>query len=110
MKKLSQLLICSSLVFGLPAASLSARAADFDGLDVNLGNLYRTSKAQSRSISPENFTGEKGKAGMATEGTGKNAARELGQTWKVSPSVLSLIHILMCIRDSWGSFCRRLPS
>ena len=24
---------------------------------------------------------------MATEGTGKNAARELGQTWKVSPSV-----------------------
>ena len=87
MKKLSQLLICSSLVFGLPAASLSARAADSDGLDLNLGNLYRVSKAQSRSISPENFTGEKGKAGMATEGTGKNCARELGQGWKISPSV-----------------------
>jgi len=64
-------------------------AADgpFNGLDTHLGNLYRTSKAQSRSISPENFTGEKGKAGMATEGTGKPCARELGVGWKVSPSV-----------------------
>ena len=59
----------------------------FNGLDVNLGNLHRLSGAQSRSISPENFTGEKGKAGMATEGTGRGAARELGQGWKVSPSV-----------------------
>ncbi len=52
-----------------------------------MGNLYQVSKAKSRSISPENFTGEKGKAGMATEGTGKNCARELGQGWKISPSV-----------------------
>jgi hypothetical protein len=74
-------------VLGLPAGSLSARETAFDGLDLNLGNLYRVSKAQSRSISPENFTGEKGKAGMATEGTGKNCARELGQGWKISPSV-----------------------
>ncbi|MBN2506778.1 MAG: DUF2961 domain-containing protein [Verrucomicrobia bacterium] len=65
----------------------AAHAAAFNGLNTGLGNLYRLSPAQSRSISPENFTGEKGKAGMATEGTGKNAARELGQTWKVSPSV-----------------------
>lgn len=69
-------------------SSSSVRAADrFDGLTVNLGNLHRLSDAKSRSISPENFTGEKGQAGMATEGTGKNAARELGRTWKVSPSV-----------------------
>ena len=54
---------------------------------MNLGNLSRLSNAQSRSISPENFTGEKGAGGMATEGTGKNAARELGQGWKVSPAV-----------------------
>ena len=68
----------------------SARAAEqpFNGLDVSLGNLYRLSNAKSRSISPENFTGEKGKAGMATDGTGKNASRELGQGWKVSPSVV----------------------
>jgi len=67
---------------------LCAAESPFDGLDVNLGNLYRVSKAKSRSISPENFTGEKGRAGMATEGTGKNASRDLGQGWKVSPSVI----------------------
>ena len=39
------------------------------------------------SVSPENFTGEKGKGGMATEGTGARCARELGLGWKVSPSV-----------------------
>ncbi|MHC4585052.1 MAG: hypothetical protein ACYS3N_11005, partial [Planctomycetota bacterium] len=59
----------------------------FSGLEMGLGNLARLSSAKTRSVSPENFTGEKGKGGMATEGTGKNAARELGQTWKVSPSV-----------------------
>src|SRR5678815_5959193 len=60
---------------------------DFNALDVDLGNLYRLSNAKTRSISPENFNGEKGKGGMATEGTGKEAARDLGQKWKVSPSV-----------------------
>ena len=59
----------------------------FNGLDMNLGNLSRLSNAESRSISPENFTGEKGKGGMATEGTGKDCARDLGQGWKISPSV-----------------------
>jgi len=59
----------------------------FNGLYLNLGNLCRLSKAKTRSLSPENFTGEKGKGGMAMEGTGQRAARELGQTWKVSPSV-----------------------
>jgi hypothetical protein len=74
-------------LLGMLFAAMPVTAGAADGLDLTLGNLYRTSKAKSRSISPENFTGEKGKAGMATEGTGKNAARELGQTWKVSPSV-----------------------
>lgn len=51
--------------------------------------LYQLKDAESRSISPENFTGEKGKGGMATleEGTAHNAARELGQGWKVNPYV-----------------------
>jgi hypothetical protein len=61
--------------------------AAFNGLGLHLGNLSRLSPAKTRSISPENFTGEKGKAGMAREGTGANAARDLGQGWKVSPSV-----------------------
>ncbi len=64
-----------------------AGEAPYNGLDAGLGNLPRLSNAKTRSISPENFTGEKGKGGMATEGTGKAAARDLGQGWKVSPSV-----------------------
>ena len=52
-----------------------------------LGNLAKLSTAVTRSISPENFTGEAGKGGMAIEGTGKAPARELGQGWKVSPSI-----------------------
>ena len=39
------------------------------------------------SISPENFSGEKGKGGMAIDGTGAMAARELGQGWKVNPYI-----------------------
>lgn len=59
----------------------------FDGLGVHLGNLSRLSDATSRSISPENPTGADGAGGMATEGTGAGAARDLGQGWKVSPSI-----------------------
>ncbi|NIK70647.1 glycoside hydrolase family 172 protein [Paenibacillus sp. BK720] len=59
----------------------------FNGLGMGLGNLARVSNAVSRSISPENFTGEKGKGAMASEGTGAHAARDLGVGWKVSPSV-----------------------
>lgn len=79
------------LLFALAAlAWCAAAAADntaLSGLTGNLDRLYRLSTARSRSISPENFTGEKGRGGMATEGTGKNAARDLGPGWKVSPSV-----------------------
>jgi hypothetical protein len=62
-------------------------SSSFNGLSVTLADLHRLSDAQTRSISPENFTGEKGKAGMATQGTGSWASRDLGQGWKVSPSV-----------------------
>ncbi|MCT1398999.1 hypothetical protein AK95_33200 [Paenibacillus sp. LC231] len=60
---------------------------NFNGLNMHLGNLSRLSNAQTRSISAENFTGEKGKGGMATDGTGAAASRDLGVGWKVSPSV-----------------------
>lgn len=61
--------------------------ASFNGLNMHLGNLTRLSNAQSRSISAENFSGNKGEAGMATEGTGAEAGRHLGQGWKISPSI-----------------------
>jgi hypothetical protein len=60
----------------------------FNGLGINLGNLAHLSNAQTRSISPENFSGEKGKGGMAIEGTGADCARELGRGWKISPSIV----------------------
>ena len=59
----------------------------FNGLGLHMGNLAQLSNAQTRSISPENFTGEKGRGGMATEGTGASCARDLGQGWKISPSM-----------------------
>jgi len=70
----------------LLAGTLSAQQP-FNGVESNLGNLFRLSNARSRSISPENFNGAKGGAGKATSGTGAGAARELGQGWKISPSV-----------------------
>jgi len=79
--------LCIVLAVAVSASDLCAETEEFDGLTMNLGSLPRLSAAQTRSISPENFTGEKGKGGMATEGTGAKAARELGQGWKVSPSV-----------------------
>lgn len=60
----------------------------FNGLGTTLGTLARLSGAKTRSISMENRTGEKGCGGAATEGTGKECARELGRGWKISPSYL----------------------
>jgi hypothetical protein len=69
-------------------AAAPARAqGPVEGLGLGLGNLWQLSRARTRSISPENFTGEKGKGAMATEGTGAAAARDLGRGWKISPSV-----------------------
>jgi len=59
----------------------------FDGLVCDVSTLPLLSTAKSRSISPENRTGEKGKGGMATEGTGAMPARDLGKGWKVSQSI-----------------------
>ncbi len=75
--------------FSIVLTSASVWAADtpFNGLGTDIGNLYRLSDAKSRSISPENFTGEKGKGAMSTDGPARHAARDLGQGWKVSPYV-----------------------
>lgn len=68
------------------SGSLVAQST-FNGVESNLGNLFRLSPAKSRSISPENFNGAKGAGGKATTGTGAGPARDLGQGWKLSPSV-----------------------
>ena len=55
----------------------------FHGLVGNLGDLSRLSSAKSRSISAENFTGEPGKGGMATDGACARAVSYTHLGWKV---------------------------
>jgi len=73
-----------------------------DNLGLSLGALPLLSDAESRSISPENFTGAKGNGGMATEGTGKERARDLGRGWKISPSVEIAAHTTFEIANIKG--------
>ena len=56
----------------------------------DMSSLYRVSNAKTRSICPENFTGEPGKAGMCPleQGSAKRAARDLGTGWKVNPYIV----------------------
>ncbi len=75
---------------------------EFLGLGMNLGNLSRLSKARSRSISPENFTGGKGAGGMASEGTGARMARDLGPGWKISPSIFIEPGVTFTLADIEG--------
>jgi Protein of unknown function (DUF2961) len=58
-----------------------------EGLASGLGGLSRLVDARSRSICPENLTGEKGGAARDAEGVASAAARDLGRGWKVSPYV-----------------------
>ena len=67
------------LSISILALALAASAGDSTGLGLNMANLYLVTGARTRSISPENFGGEKGGAGMATNGTGSHAARDLGR-------------------------------
>jgi hypothetical protein len=99
----SVLLICSFLAVCFLMVGGAANKARFNGLDMGMANLPRLSDAKTRSISPENFTGEKGKGGMATKGTGANAARELGQGWKISPSVVIAAGQTFVMADIKGS-------
>jgi len=87
MKRCNVWLVCVLWLVAFLMVGCEEQQSGFSGLEMGLGNLARLSSAETRSVSPENFTGEKGKGGMATEGTGERAARELGQGWKVSPSV-----------------------
>ncbi len=93
------------LFITLSSCSIILHAQNFNGIESNLQNIFRLSNARSRSISPENFTGAKGKGGMATTGTGLKPSGNLGQGWKISPSVVIKAHSSFTLAeiDSAGS-------
>ncbi|MFM7120863.1 MAG: DUF2961 domain-containing protein, partial [Gammaproteobacteria bacterium] len=75
----------------------------FSGLGLHLGTLARLSDAETRSISPENFTGAKGGGGRSTDGPAAEAARDLGQGWKVSPYIVIEPGATFTLADIAGS-------
>jgi len=92
--------IASALL--LLGGTMNAQEA-YNGLHLDLGTLSRLSHAKTRSLSAENFTGEKGKGGMATEGLGAQSARDLGRTWKISPAVRIKAKETFTLADVKGS-------
>jgi hypothetical protein len=101
--KLSIWFFCLFVFIAVSSTELYAQRRGFNGLNMSMAALPRLSNAKTRSVSPENLTGEKGKGGMATEGTGARAARELGQKWKISPSVVIKAGTTFVMADIEGS-------
>lgn len=79
----------------------------FHGLNMSMGSLYRLSDAKSRSISPENYRGEKGAGGMCAleDGSARDAARDLGKGWKVNPYVVLQPGQTITLADIDGPGC-----
>ncbi len=81
--------------------------SDFNGLGMNLGNLSRLSRAESRSISSENPTGARSGGARACspldeEGKPTGPARDLGQGWKVKPRTCIPAGSLLEVADIEG--------
>ncbi|MDX6283360.1 MAG: hypothetical protein QOH03_4431 [Kribbellaceae bacterium] len=71
----------------------------------NLAGISAVVDVQTRSISAENPTGEPGQGGRRTEGTGAQAARDLGVGWKVSPSIEIAAGETVTLADIAGPGC-----
>jgi len=67
-----------------------------------LSKLCKKQDIETFSVSPENFTGEKGAGGMAETGAGASCARDLGKGWKVSPCVSIDSHEVFTLADIQG--------
>jgi len=93
---------CVVVVLAVIATGHLYSQETFNGLGSGLGGLPRLSRAKTRSISPENFTGEKGKAGMSIDGPAKESARDLGQGWKISPYVRIKPHTVFTLAEISG--------
>ena len=98
--------IITSLICGCSTNSTPL----FNGLDMNMGTLSKLSDAQTRSISAENMTGEKG-GGAKAEALPKirnvsnasHPASELGKGWKVNPYLQIAPNEVITIANIEGS-------
>ena len=84
MKNMLRIVMLSLVAIIMVAQSASA----FDGLNMNMGTLSLLSDAKTRSISPENFSGQKGSGAMAAPAkyvrnvsNASHKAKELGKGW-----------------------------
>lgn len=87
-----------TIIAAFVAALLYAQNS-FDGIAGNISTLYRLSDAKTFSISPENPTGGKGQGAMAAKGSASNAARDLGQGWKVNPYIVIPAHTTVTLGE-----------
>jgi hypothetical protein len=76
-------------------------------MNIDMGNIFMRRDAESRSLSAENFRGEKGRGGMATAKDtlapgSAEAARDLGQKWKVSPCAFLAAGKELVVMDNDG--------
>ncbi len=82
----SGLCLIGVALYGLSYNAHRSHVVSFPGIN----SLAILSDAESRSITPENPTGEKGKGAMAVPGSNIPSsfpARDLGQGWKVRPYI-----------------------
>ncbi len=89
-------LLLFSFVF-MSLGLFAQQSGNFNGRGMSMSTLSKLSNAKSRSISPENFTGAKGRGGMADPVADKgkrnvanaaHEARDLGLGWKVNPFII----------------------
>lgn len=78
-----------------------------NGIGSNLNNLFMLSDAKSRSISPENLTGEKGGGAKCElkDGIAAHAAQDLGKGWKVNPFIRIPENSTFVLADIEGPGC-----
>ncbi len=107
-KDLLRTTLSGSLFFAGPAAAQPPAATS--GFSAGLGDLPMLSRAETRMVSPENPTGERGKGGMAIPNLNatdvprfsQKAAVPLGQTWKARPFVNAKAGETVLIMDVEG--------
>ena len=80
------------------------------GILNSMETLHQLSNAKSRSITPENLTGEKGKGGMAVTGSGADAAIEAADVVFMSGEVSAVPKALDIAKRTnrgpyWSPYC-----